>query len=386
VEDHGKFVYDDYIGGLPFLDDENFISELSRIVKERQIDAIFPAMDSAIDVLKRHEEELECKVIASPSETAAICLSKQMTYEALDGKVLTPHIFEVSESLAFPVLAKPKVGYGGRGVEKIESYDELRKYIGRDDYLICEYLPGEEYTVDCFTDRHGNLLYQNARKRNRVKGGISVNTYFCRNQEEFKAIGEAINNRLTFRGAWFYQVKRNVSGELCLLEVASRIGGSSLLSLGIGVNLPLMSLFDAFDVDVKANPNSYDLTLDRALDSKYKVSLDFDTVYVDFDDCLLLEEKYLNTQLVAFLYKSIDEGKKVVLLTKHAKNIDKSLKQKRLDRLFDEVIHLEQGQHKADFIESDKSIFIDDSHAERKNVATKRGIPTFSPDMIEVLM
>ena len=39
--------------------------------------------------------------------------------------------------------------------------------------LIFENLPGEEYTVDCFTDRHGDLLFAGPRSRDRVRMGIS---------------------------------------------------------------------------------------------------------------------------------------------------------------------------------------------------------------------
>ena len=42
--------------------------------------------------------------------------------------------------------------------------------------IVCEYLPGEEYTVDCFSDREHGLLFAGARVRRRTRNGISVNT------------------------------------------------------------------------------------------------------------------------------------------------------------------------------------------------------------------
>ena len=83
VPDHGRFVYENYISDVPFVSDEQFIPAMKRIVKDYEIDYIYPSMDSAIAVLKENEEELGCYVIASPKETTQICLSKKKTYDHL---------------------------------------------------------------------------------------------------------------------------------------------------------------------------------------------------------------------------------------------------------------------------------------------------------------
>lgn len=388
VDDHGKFVYEDYIPNIPFANSSDFIPAMAKIVKERNIEAIYPAMDLVITILKEHEKELGCKVVASPVETTQISLSKELTYKKLDGSVLIPKVFSplnvpVDE---FPVFAKPKVGYGAKGTKKLSNQDEVNSFVkGKDDLLIVEYLPGEEYTVDCFTDREGHLLYSAARKRNRVKDGISVNTFFVDNQDEFTSIAEVINSKIEFRGAWFYQVKRNKAGELCLLEIASRLGGSSLLSRAVGVNFALLSLFDIFDYSVSITKNDYSVELDRALENKYKTNLVYDSVYCDYDDCLILEKKFVNVELVKFLYKCINEGKRIYLLSKHDGDLHQELIDFRLDHLFDEVMHIDKEANKSDYIKDTNSIFIDDSNAERVNIKSRLKIPVFSPDMIDVL-
>lgn len=390
VDDHGRFVYEDYVPNIPFVGDEDFLPVMVKLVKERRIDAIYPAMDVAITVLKEHEEELGCRVIASPKETTRICLSKESTYQALDGVVCIPRVYEpqnVKDSDC-PVFAKPAVGYGAKGTKRLDSPQEVHDFLlGKNGMLLLEYLPGEEYTVDCFTDKDGRLLYCAARGRNRVKDGISVNTTFVEGQSEFEAMGRRINETLSFRGAWFFQVKRNIVGELCLLEVASRLGGSSLLSRAAGVNLALLSLFDAFDYSVDISPNTYKVELDRALSSRYKLDIEYKRVYCDYDDCLILDGHRVNTELVKFLYECRNKDKAVYLLTKHeGGNLQTELAAFRLDRLFDEVYWIQKDSNKVDYINPVGSIFIDDSHAERMNVQRNLGIPVFSPDMIDVLL
>ena len=55
IDDHGKFVFEEYIGDLPFVTSPSFILSITKIVKEKNIDAIFPAMDLVLDVLKKND-------------------------------------------------------------------------------------------------------------------------------------------------------------------------------------------------------------------------------------------------------------------------------------------------------------------------------------------
>ena len=388
VDDHGKFVYSNYIGNIPFIDLDDSLEKIKEIVIQYQIDAIYPAMDKVIYKLKYHEEYLGCKVIASPFETTEICLSKLKTYNKLDKFVKVPKVFRnIEEVKSFPVFLKPDIGYGSRGVSKIDNHLQLNTFFENkniDDYVISEYLSGEEFTIDCFTDKTGKLRFAGARIRNRITNGISVNTKPVAGRE-FELLAETINAAISFRGAWFFQVKKNDCGELVLLEIASRLGGSSSLFRAIGVNFALLSIYDAFDIDVKLLTNSYYVELDRALDAKFLLNIDFDYVYVDFDDCLIIDNK-VNIKLCSFIYDCINKGKKVCLITKHANDINLSLRTYRLNNLFDEVIHLKKFENKYNFITNKNAIFIDDSFAERKEVLEKLGIPVFGPDMIDVFI
>ena len=388
IDDHGKFIYEDYIPKLPYVNDKEFIPALKKIVKERNVDAIYPAMDMAITIIKQNENIIGCKVISSPLETTEICLSKDKTYRALCNDVLTPNIFNLNEEITnYPVFVKPKIGYGAKGTKKISSKTDLVSFVkDKDDLLILEYLPGEEYTVDCFTNKDGILLFSAARKRNRIKDGISVNTFFESNQKEFEEISLKINSKIQFRGAWFYQVKRNRDGRLCLLEIASRLGGSSLLSRGVGVNFALLSLFDAFGYEVNILKNSYYIELDRALESRYKTNLKYNNVYIDYDDCLILDKSHINTLLVKFIFQCINKGIKITLISKHQGNLNNKLSNFRLLNVFDEIIHLDQTDHKFLYIKEKDAIFIDDSYAERYEVFTNLNIPVFSPEMVDVLI
>lgn len=384
VDDHGKFVFENYISNFPYVTSEEFFPFLKDVIQNYKIDAIYPAMDLCLDIIKKIEKEIGCKVITSPVDTTEICLSKYKTYNYLKDVVKCPKIYSL-ENIEFPCFGKPEIGYGAIGTKLINDIDEAEEYVKEDGKLLLEYLPGDEYTVDCFTNKNGILLYSMARKRNRIKSGVSVNTFFMKDQTEFQEMALSINDKIKFRGAWFFQVKRDLNDKLTLMEVAARFGGSSNLSKAIGVNLPLLSLFDAFDKNVEVLKNDYNVELDRALNNCYKINLTYDTVYVDYDDCIIIDDK-VNIEMISFLYKCLNENKNIVLLSKHNGNLIQDLKDHKIDlNIFSKIVHIDKNDDKSSYIENMNSIFIDDSFKERKNIKEKLNISVFGTDMVCIL-
>jgi hypothetical protein len=388
VDDHGRFVFENYIGNIPFITNSCFIPVIKKIVKDNEIDAIYPAMDAVIVELKKHEADIGCKIISSDLETVELCLSKRKSYEKLKYAIKVPELYQYAQIKEFPVFGKPDIGYGSRGTKKINTPESLKDYIENNpDSLLSEYLPGQEYTVDCFTDKNGELLFYSPRIRQRVMNGISVNTIpYTEQIEKFDYIIRKINETVKFRGAWFAQLKRNKEDDLVLLEIAARLGGSSSLFRAKGVNFAQLTLFDAFDYDVSILENKYSVELDRALDNVFEINIQYNEVFCDFDDCLVIDEKYVNTELISFLYQCFNEEKKITLLTRHRNDIRKSLEKNRLGSIFDRIIHIDSGKRKSDYIDNVNSIFIDDSFVERVDVFQKKQIPVFGIDMIRSLL
>ena len=390
VHDHGSFVYKNYHEGLPYLNDDEFETRFVALVQELGIDVVFPALDDAIVKLVQMGDKLPCKVIAADEHTTEICRDKELTYEAFSDCWFNPKTYtSASEVDVFPVLMKPAVGQGSAGVKRIETADEmdyeLSSRSGRQ--VVCEYLPGEEYTIDCFTDRQGTLRYCSQRVRNRVKAGISVNSYLTAPDSVVRQVAEDINNRLSLRGMWFFQLKRNAAGEYRLLEIAPRVAGTMCLERAVGVNLPLLAIFDVLGYDVELMPQFEACEVDRAFSNVFAVECDYGAVYLDFDDTLVREGQVV-LQTVAFLYQCVNKGIPVHLLSRHERNIHDSLAAAKLSEdLFETIEVIEESQKKSDCIDvSLNPIFIDDSFAERKDVHEQLGIKVFGLDNLCVLM
>lgn len=64
----------------------------------------------------------------------------------------------------------------------------------------------------------------------------------------------------------------------------------------------------------------------------------------------------------------------------------KLLSRFRIRELFDNIIQIEKGEEKSDFINELNSIFIDDSFSERYKVNKELNIPTFDINAVESLI
>ena len=390
VKDHASFVYKNYIEGLPYLSDPTFDDAFRSLVEREHVDVVFPALDDAIVKLAELSDSLPCIVLGCESRTADICRDKEATYKLFADSWFNPQTYRTIEAVSnYPVVIKPAVGQGSAGVKIVRSEEELSFELAnrKEKTVICEYLPGEEYTIDCFTDRHGVLRYAAQRNRGRTKAGISVNSTLMEADETVHSIAEEINSKLSLRGMWFFQLKRNGAGEYRLLEVAPRVAGTMCLERAIGVNLPLLAIFDALDYDVDVLPQFSECEVDRSLGNVFSVPCEYRTVYLDFDDTLVRDGQVV-LKTVSFVYQCVNRGIPIVLLSRHERDIRESLRKAKLNEsLFDQIVILRDGEKKSDYIDvALDPIFIDDSFAERRDVSKVLGIKAFGLDNLEVLI
>jgi predicted ATP-grasp superfamily ATP-dependent carboligase len=385
VSNHAQFIYAEYYV-LPSIYEDSCLEALNTLCTNLKIDYIFPAYDDVIVALSEKEDHLHAKLVSSPPLTCKITRSKSETYRYLAGKIRVPALYDSPNQVSkFPVLVKPDKGQGSSGITKVLDLRALENSLETMlEPIICEYLPGEEYTIDCFSDREQGLLFSGARSRRRIRNGISVNT-MTECIPELNEMAKKISQTLSLWGAWFFQVKRAENGEFALLEIAPRIAGSMAIHRVIGVNFPLLSLFEAERLPISVQTNAIGkVELDRALSNRYRHSIHYSTLYVDLDDTLILDNQ-VNVQVIKLLFQCINQGKKIILLTRHREDLNETLTKYRLLGLFDEIIHLRYGEKKSSHICQTDAIFLDDSFAERMDVLTHCNIPTFDCSMIELL-
>ena len=370
---------------VPTVRDEGWLEALRDVVKREGVTHIFPAHDEVIGPLLQAESDLGAKVVTSSPETCRIARSKSRTIRHLQDVVPVPGLYEDANAVdRFPVFVKPDAGQGSRGASVAADRTELESLLSKDATLIIqELLPGEEYTVDCFSDRERGVLYSAPRRRIKITSGIASRSAFVEEQC-FAQYARRIHAALPFQGAWFFQMRASSAGELKLLEVAPRIAGTSGLSRVSGVNLPLLSLYESERVHVSIPHALPDVLVERTLVPTYVHSLDHEALYLDFDDTLIVNGA-VNTQLVKLAYQFINEGKPVFLVTRHAGDIGASLRKHRLEGLFDKITHLQAGESKRLAVEHRTAVFIEDSFRELEDLRQHPGLLALHVSAAELL-
>lgn len=382
-DDHGLYIYENYINNVPFIYEDNFIPRFNQILEEYKIDYIIPMHESMILFFQEHIDDIHATIVSSGYETALLCRYKSKTYEALKGFDFVPGVYGPDEVKEFPVFVKKDDDQGARNAYKVDNHEQLDLYIRREGMIICEYLPGEEVTVDCFTDRHGKLRFCNPRAADRILAGIDVHARRLKHNGEIVDIATKINRTVSFRGPWFFQVKKAANGKFKLLEIATRFAGAFGLSRCMDVNLPLMALRDFDGQDLDFCYNDLSIEADKMFIGRYTIPYEYDTVYLDNTDVFVLWNGTVDTFFMMFIFQCVNKRKRLVLITDDSEKTGKILCDLKLsDKLFYKTVTALNCED----VDYGNSVFISRNEDTRNLIRRKHQAICFDPSAVEVLI
>lgn len=384
VDDHGQFRFSNYFGGLPNIADSEFDLTWKKLLAEHRIDMVFATHDTVHAYLSERSASMGFYLVNGDPYTSRITRRKSLTYQALSDLPVTPSVYaDTADVVRWPAAIKPDCGQGGQGFSIVRTASEARTAMANiTDPLLLEYLPGEELSVDCFTSFSKELIWIGPRTRERVRAGITMRSTLLEATAELGAIAESINTRLPMRGPWFFQVKKDFFGHWKLLEVSCRVASTTAAARARGINLPLMAVQDFMGRKLLALSHSFVQLIDRNIATRARLDFEYDNVFIDLDDTLIIDGAAV-PRAMAFVYQEHAKGKKIFLITRHAGDVETTLRHKHIPpSLFKKIFHLTNEESKADFIEQN-SIFIDNAFLERLDVAKKKAIPVLDVDALE---
>lgn len=357
---------------LPYVGTNNFKSELNTLITSEQIDFIIPAHDDVAYELSSIENNIKADIIGQSKEINQIVRFKDITYSYFENLLpIAKYKIHSPSQNDFPVFVKPKKGQGSKDSFEIRSNHEYESFLqnyDKNDFVVMEYLTGDEFTIDCFS-HNGDVLYCGARTREKTTMGISIqSTFIVKNilNDEFLKYAKIISEKLNMHGVWFFQMKFDKNNELKLLEIGPRVSGTMMLNRARGTNFIELALYQKLGFDVEVINNDIEISLARALIPLYKHNLEFDYLYIDFDDTLFLEDKYINPDIMKLIFQMKNENKEIILITKNKKNnLAKALHKFGIANIFDEIIHIGKNDKKVNYM-NQNSLLVDDSFQERK--------------------
>ena len=160
-----KFIYSNFFIGLP-CKDQNYISSLEEIVKEKNIEFIIPVSEHELRLFtnKNISKIGKSKLILASLHAREIGFDKLLTAEFLKSNNLPfPITFEINDfngAIKFPVILKSRTGSGSSNINIVrdnESFDFIKKR--NPGFIIQEYLDDNngEYTCGLFRGKNGDI-------------------------------------------------------------------------------------------------------------------------------------------------------------------------------------------------------------------------------------
>lgn len=288
----GRFLHDQFIQ-LPKADEDEFIPFVLNFCITHNVNVVFPLVTKELfkfSSAKKVFAENNIAVIVSNFESLSIANDKGRLYQHLQGSGIPVPFFEIitttdelinaARRLGYPqvaVVVKPTLSNGSRGVrilqEDIDQYELLFQQKPNHLYsrleticgvlgsrtfpplIVSEYLPGIEFTVDALV-QEGIPSLMLPRSRTKMNNGISVQGTFIRDEKIIHYCDQILRS-LSLDGPIGLQVKQDREGVFKILEINPRIQGTSVAALGMGVNLPALSvqqLFEPVTIDPDALP------------------------------------------------------------------------------------------------------------------------------------
>ena len=239
-------------------------------------DVVIPTVDSELRPLAAARPEFEragVQLMLSPDRALDLTLDKMALARACSGVVRVPRTECLSvetnpDSWTYPVVVKPRTGSGSQDITTLVSAEELKNLRPSADFLVQEYLPGEEYSIDVLADGGGRVVAGVPRVRARVDSGVSVagRTLHDRELERF---GATVATALGLTYIANVQVRRDHAGRPALLEVNPRAPGSLSLTVASGVDMPLMALDAMRGRRLPGHAEFFEKAMVRFLDERF---------------------------------------------------------------------------------------------------------------------
>jgi carbamoyl-phosphate synthase large subunit len=239
---------------LPPATSTRYVESLLKIVKQEEIAAIFVGSDEEIPIIgdsrQRIESETNAKVLVSPKEVLNIARDKWKTYlflkeNTLDvaASTLPENADEFVREFKYPIVVKPREGYGSKNFHVVRSHSEMHQAISniqRDGWhpIIQEFIDENhaEYTSGVTIDRRGEYVMSSVSIQKTLKGGQTYKALID-DYEDVRKPSEEVGMKLGGIGAINIQAKL-VRGRLKIFEINPRFSATCPMRSVAGVNEP----------------------------------------------------------------------------------------------------------------------------------------------------
>ncbi len=222
----------DSVHVVPYAYDPAFVPVMQKIIEHDGIDLIIPSTDYEAYYLALHERALGTTVAAAPAEVTGFCLDKYLNHQrfrALGIPFAASRLpSEYRQDFARTVV-KPREGRGSRNIH----VDPPKPGDFSDDYVVQEYLQGEELTTTFYVLRSGKLHGLITLSRELEQGNTARCEVVQQHDEELRVLVGGMIRAFPFRGSCNVQSRATERG-IVPFEINCRISGTNSVRAQFG--------------------------------------------------------------------------------------------------------------------------------------------------------
>jgi carbamoyl-phosphate synthase large subunit len=270
---------------VPAASSHDYVDSIIKICKDKKIEAIFVGTDQELlplaNAKKLIETESGAVVISNPSQVISICRDKWNTFEFLKNNnldcaesSLIENKEEFIKEYSFPIVVKPREGYGSLHFYVVKNHDELSNAISEIQKvgwrpILQEYLDAidSEFTTGVTMDKTGKKIMSSISMKRILKNG-QTNKAFVDDYNLVRESAKAAAMKLGCTGAINVQAIQ-VNDQVKIFEINPRFSASVPIRATAGVNEPDI-IFRNNVLDEEIMVNDYQkLVCMRYLDELY---------------------------------------------------------------------------------------------------------------------
>lgn len=229
---------------VPPGNDVNFLPSITKICKEYKVDVLVSVVDEEL-VSCLELEKLGVKVIQPEKAFVELCLDKYLLMKRMNECDLHPPQTQLASdydimNVSFPLVFKPRVGRGSRGVKIVDSRKELDNSIREhsdhlSEFIIQQFIDGTEFTVSVVVGRDGEVQAV-IPKEIISKVGITKMARTLKN-EKIDTLCRDIQNKLHANGPFNVQLRLDSkTGIPFVFEINPRFSTSTTLTVASGID------------------------------------------------------------------------------------------------------------------------------------------------------
>lgn len=234
--------------------DKEYLNSLKKYCIKNDISILVPTIDTELHILSRVKDEFLKNGIFLAVSASKVCetfyLKDSTEKFFVENGFDTPRIIKDINTCDYPIFAKLNNSSCSKGAQIVYT-PEIAKVLSKDkNYVFQEVIQGDEFTVDTFIDKNGNVISIVPRQRLEVRAGEVSKAKTVKDKRIIKAIKELCSKLDGAYGCITIQLFKT-DDRIVFIEINPRFGGGYPLSLRAGANFAEYLIKDYLNQDLE---------------------------------------------------------------------------------------------------------------------------------------